>query len=212
MEDDGGSFWASPMRTLRVPMGFVFVAAAVVLVLVGGAYSIGYSRGAEKERAEAIRRAFGDVTPVDPLAGTNPGGGEVRQPAQGTRVQTAPPPQQGTPAEAQNRSSGARSGAEGSGDPRVEGLNYFHVARVFEEEANQIASFLNANGVAAAVVPSNNARLRIVVASQGYPRGEIYGAEANALKAEIRRLGRLYKAQENGSTDFSGMYAVRFPD
>lgn len=205
-----GSFWASPSRTLRIPLGFVFVAAALVIALVIGAHAIGYHRGAEKERTEAFRRAFGEPIPVDPLAqqagpervGGGGGGGQAVQPSPAT---------DGGGQATQGGRQPARSAAN-PGDPRTLGLNYFHVARVDEGEAERIAAFLNANGVAAAVVPSNNPRLRIVVATRGFPRGEVFGPEANALKSKIQRVGRLYKAQQNGSTDFSDVYAVRYPD
>ncbi len=197
----GGSMFAGAGRSIRVPMGYVFLAVAVGIALLFIGYFVGHSRAAAEFRAERRAQSADLLTePVtDPLAER---GGQLPDPG----IRQAPGNSRPTGGA---RPAGQASAVVGS-DPRVSGLNYFICARLREEEAIRAAEFLSANGVAAAVTPADNARLRLVIASRGFTRDEIRGAEATALRARITSLGRIFKDQHKGPTNFHDVYPEKY--
>ncbi|MBL0920841.1 MAG: hypothetical protein IBJ10_01795 [Phycisphaerales bacterium] len=209
----GGSVFAAAGRSIRVPMGYVFLVVAAVIAMLFGAYSVGHSRASAKALAD--RRAqsaalLDEPAVADPLAqlgarvnpaGANPAPTQTRTAAPAPTTQAQRPPAGPGP----NQRAGTAAATVGR-DPRVAGLNYFICARLREEEAVRAAEFLSANGVAAAVTPADNASLRLVVATRGFSRDEMKGGEASALRSRITSLGRIYKSQHKGPTDFHDVY------
>jgi hypothetical protein len=189
--------WAPARQGAKTPIGYIFLAAAGALAFVIAGYFLGYQRGvsAEKLRFAATQSPIpGPV--IDPLAkpmSNQPA--DTGAPRHATQAPAKPPPP----------SAGA------AGDPRVAGLNYFILAdRIDEAEAAKAADFLSANGVAAAVVASNNAKYRRVIATRGFSAAEVDGPEAARLKTEAARLGSVYRSRERGLVDFAKVYAEKF--
>lgn len=223
--DPGGGpgWWQMGARTVRLPVGYLFVAAGLALALTVVGYFIGYKRAEQDARAQRAREGQALVdSSLDPLnvgagaplaqtgqtqspAGSSgPGGArtpsqtQTQQPSSGQAApsQTPPPP-------------GVRP-SDLERDPRVSGLNYLIIARLGPDEARKAAAYLQANGVDVAVVPTGSDRFREVIATRGFPAGEVTGPERQRLEARIKELGRLYRLQERGPTDFSDMYPRRF--
>ena len=198
---------ASAGRSIRVPVGYVFLAVAAGIALLFAGYFVGHSRANAKALADrrAQSAALLDDSVADPLAAlgsqVSPGGG---QPTPNPRQGGAPTPSR--PTTTANRPGAGQASAAVGLDPRAPGLNYYICARLREEEAVRAAEFLSANGVAAAVTPADNPTLRLVVATRGFTREEMRGGEASALRSRISSLGRIYKEQHKGPTDFHDVY------
>lgn len=203
---------ASAGRSIRVPVGYVFLAVAAGIALLFAGYFVGHSRANAKALAErrAQSAALLDDSVADPLTAlgsrVSPGGSQpaVNPPKQATT------PALSRPAGTQTRTGAGQASAAVGLDPRAPGLNYYICARLREEEAVRAAEFLSANGVAAAVTPADNPTLRLVVATRGFTREEMRGGEASALRSRISSLGRIYKEQHKGPTDFHDVYPEKY--
>ena len=221
----GLSWWQMGARTVRIPIGYVIVAGGLALALAVGTYLIGYSRAeanAESERRRVLQNELDMVDPLNspsgalaspqttqnaPLGGAAPTQTATRppQPNQGTSTQQAPP----TGGQRQQAAPGPAPGAGAlERDPRVPGLNYWVIARLGPDEARRAASYLQASGVDVAVVETNSDKFREVIASAGFEG--LSSPDAARLKSRILELGRMYRVQEKGPTDFSDMYARKF--
>ncbi len=213
-----------PGHVLRVPVGYVWFAAAVLIVAAISAYFVGYQVAAG--RAEAERRAdladrqppLGDID--DPL--NTPGAVDAdgrsttpRSIAGGSRDadrrSPAPDRQQDRrrPAPAP---AGSITGSplpnvyfvsEAVPDPRVEGLNYLVLASgITRDDAERLALFLGRNGVGAVRTRPNSRNLVTVATLEGL-NAEGYGSPARqAVESRIRALGRQFREQ-GGWTDFT---------
>ncbi len=194
-------------RSIRVPMGYVFLAVAAGIALLFVGFFIGHSRANSKALADrrAQSAALLEDSVADPLAElgsrVNP---QANQPPVNSPVRPA-----GGGSPTTQPDAGRASAAVGL-DPRAPGLNYFICARLREPEAIRAAEFLSANGVAAAVTPADNPTLRLVVATRGFTREEMRGGEAAGLRARITSLGRIYKDQQKGPTNFHDVYPEKY--
>lgn len=213
----GLSWWQMGARSVRIPIGYVIVAGGLALALAVVAYWIGYSRAtsnAEAERRRVLQSELDQV--VDPLNAPSGALANPQQPQTSTQSppgQTAnrpPQPTQGTAGQAQ-QTGGQRQPTAPAGlerDPRVPGMNYWVIARLGPDEARRAAAYLQASGVEVAVVETNSDKFREVIASTGFEG--LSSPDATRLKSRILELGRLYRVQEKGPTDFSDMYARKF--
>jgi hypothetical protein len=208
-------------RTVRIPIGYVIVAGGLALALAVVAYLIGYSRAeanAESERRRVLQTELDMVDPLNSPSGalanpqttqnppTGGGGGGGAAP---TQTATRPTQQTSQPGATQTPPTGGQRQAGGlERDPRVPGLNYWVIARLGPDEARRAAAYLQASGVDVAVVETNSDKFREVIASTGFEG--LSSPEAARLKSRILELGRLYRVQEKGPTDFSDMYARKF--
>lgn len=226
--DPGGGpgWWQMGARTVRLPVGYLFVAAGVALALTVVGYFIGYKRAEQDARAQRAREGQALVdSSLDPLNGGIGSGAPLAQ-TQSTPVTGAPAPggtrqsqpqQQpaGQPPQQPRQPSGGQAPpatrpSDLERDPRVAGMNYLIIARLGPDEARKAAAYLQANGVDVAVIPTNSERFREVIATRGFAAGEVTGPERQRLESRIKELGRLYRLQERGPTDFSDMYPKRF--
>lgn len=213
-------------RMIRLPMGWVFVAVAMMVGLCWLAYEGGFRRGKTVERDERLLSQGPIEGPErDPLLNTSaspatsrpavvpppkqaPPVGVVAQPKPSTQPTQGKPLSKEPPAGAPTQAT-APQPVQVGGDPRIPGLNYFVVARLPQEEAEKAAAFLSARGVSAAVIPSNNPKFMRVIAVRGFAKADLTGPDASKLKSDIRKAGRSYKAEAKGPTDFSDLYAER---
>lgn len=224
--DPGGGpgWWQMGARTVRLPVGYLFVAAGLALALTVVGYFIGYKRAEQDARAQRAREGQALVdSSLDPL-NVGSGGAPLAQTSQ-TQPVVGSPSGTRTPTQTQQPTGGAPPTGGSSApsvtppgvrpsdlerDPRVSGLNYLIIARLGPDEARKAAAYLQANGVDVAVVPTGSDRFREVIATRGFPAGEVTGPERQRLESRIKELGRLYRLQERGPTDFSDMYPRRF--
>jgi len=192
--------WGLDLRqpvVLRLPIA-VLVAVLVLLILtVLGAYWVGQRVGDAAARGE-----LADMQRTLPTGGRGQTGGLV--PAGGSGASGA----------SGDLSTGGASGTgAGTGqlpdnlaDPRVIGMNYFILARYPREEALRLVAFLRQNGVASMALPTDNARLYLVVDRQGFTPEQVRGEAYEQRMQELKRLGRLWKSAHNGPSDLSDLY------
>jgi hypothetical protein len=195
-EEPSGSGWLSPGRTVRMPIGYLLLGAAIAVVALVGSFTIGYGRGEADARAEADRTWL--AANQQNLAVPPP---EI--PAQRAR-QTAPPsarPAQ-EPTAAPSSSSRAPAGwGPIESDPREAGKNYFILVHTQREPALRFARFCRDNGVEAYVVRPNNSSLYKVLALPGYAPGGRSAPFVTELERRIEAVARKWKAQVNARDD-----------
>jgi len=180
-------------------------------------YRVGYGAGESawlQENPETVRDF-----PVDPLGG----GGVVDEPdlsRDGTKG-------------ASESETGAPGGAEGSGgvlssrgvldrDPRQAGYNYLELATLSEGQAVSAMGFLAGRGVHAIAVPvvekgavgaNNPTRYRLVSIEVAIPGAQFRAMQTARLDHErlIERLGREWRRDYNGASDFARPLWKRYP-
>lgn len=211
-EDDGeprlSLHWLTPGHTLRVPVGFLLLGGAAVLVLVIGAYVVGYhmaDRAIQSEYDQALldrsRKTAAAQAARDPLNAPAPVAGPITPPL-GRQEQTTAAPQM--PA-----GWGPVTPAEGS-DPRVVGLHYFIVAETHPDGALRLAQFCRSQGLEAYVVPAHNAARRRVIILPGFETRARTNADVERLEERIFEVGAQWKAAERGASDLRDAYMARY--
>lgn len=94
-------------------------------------------------------------------------------------------------------------------DPRERGLNYAVIASLGEERALLAARYLAGRGVEVVVVPGQNGRFDIV-SRAGFAGGAYKERAGRSLETRIREIGRAFRQEHGGPTDFSDMWWKRF--
>lgn len=93
---------------------------------------------------------------------------------------------------------------------RVPGYNYFCLETLgmeYRTEAQQVVDFLRANGVDARVFEVQNRWLQ-VVAMRGFERST--SPAARDYENLLRSLGRVWKAERRGWSDWKDLYAIKY--
>lgn len=230
--------WITPGRTMRVPVGYIFLAAAALLTATLASYMFGFRRGGvarERElvalRADAaVRGPAKDPLLADqnaqrpPVAPTNTrAGGEIdaaeAASALGPLVAGTTAPNAPSSAEPASKPAASRDPLvieDSTRVPLAAGLNYYIIDRLRPDEALAAARYLRLHGVEAAVFstrilfPGDSSSLRLVVALKGFAPGEVSSPESKTYASRIREIGRRWRAEENGVSDFSTMYAAKY--
>lgn len=199
-----------PRTVLRVPTGYLFVAAAGVIAGLLLAYSIGFTAGQKKrDRLDAQRLAAQTTREPQTLPTRDPLLAPTNDPAP-ARPASRPaagigeqPTRAATPA--------ATQPVMQAGDTREPGLNYFIVAYDRQAEAERAAEFLRASGVPAAAVPADTSPDRYYVLSlRGFPASEVGSPAYTEHRALLMRLGRVWKRDHRGTDDFSSVWAQKY--
>ncbi|MDX2132809.1 MAG: hypothetical protein SFY69_12235 [Planctomycetota bacterium] len=201
---------------LRLPMNTVYIAVAVVLVLLLGAWIGGVKWGSAREAAR-VERELGDVLarPAVNEPGTveRPASPAPAQPERREAARPAPGPG-ATPPRA--IPAGRVLGATGDiADPRESGLNYLALAVLPREDAVSAMAFLSENNVGSFAVPVdakgaevNNpgpvARYRLY-ALPGVTRDELRSNQTvvTNLEARIAQVGPAWQKERRGSSNFA---------
>lgn len=192
-------------RIIRLPVGYVYVGLAVVVLLIVGSYFVGVSRG--RQQALAPVEADGSERPQisDPTLDSPPqvlqgnqrplgDTGSSKAAGGGNPAGSTPPPGPG--------------GRTLDRDTRQAGLNYIIVERFEPDEAWAVKEFLKRNGIDVLILRDNNPALLQVVTAEGF-RGWSTNTAAQALDRKLEQLGREWKARGNGTKDFSQRLAKR---
>lgn len=170
------------------------VAVAGLTIAVVLTWMIAYQAGRKAESSELMAHL---QPPAEPL--TNHASDVPIEPEE-----TVPPPER--PVEQPAKASASVEAIAVTTDTREPGHNYYRLRTDSRGEAIRAAEFLTAHGVPAMAVPAsraNNGGLWIVYARLGIPSGKLRGnPEAQDLEREIARLGKVWKSQEGGSSEF----------
>lgn len=209
---------------LRVPMTRVYMAIALALALVVGAWAAGYQLGVRDGKDE-LERLVGDVSVVTPPrnpaaqtgteAGTEAGNqsgvqgpGAGSRPASGQRGETSPAnPGPGTGAWVL-----LPDGLRGA-DPRKAGNNYLELATLSDEQTRDALGFLASKGVRAIGVPvdsggdraNNPTRYTLYSLGLAVPSGRYRTTTAERRDHErlVANIGAQWRQERDGGSDFS---------
>jgi hypothetical protein len=220
-----------PARAINLPLPYVLLAgAAVAFLFVMGwsiAYFAGQKAGEAKWNGEIGTHAPAGVS--DPLqtGGTIAVNPDLMKGSAGDSPRATPPTDK---TKAASRSP-SRTGETGTvatvpampvgSDPRVSGMNYLVLGSHLERSlAERAVAFLAENGVQAMMVPEidkgakapNNAgpvRYRLL-STLALPGDQTKAAAANKHKAEIARLGKVFKQDHKGQMDFAGAFWEKY--
>ncbi len=212
-----------PGRVVRLPVGYFFFGAAVVLAAAFGGYLIGYQvrdRGAEAEKRRLVGEGLVSVT--DPLA-EDAGQVDRARPVErreSTRGESNPTERREEP---RTGSGGGRVEPvrevvpgvllveAGQRAPWEPGLNYLVMASYGQENAIELAEFMAGNGVPVVVVRLPRANLWSVVSQQGFTRDPMRAdGEIGTFRERVERLGREFGALGGWrKASFADMYGRR---
>ncbi len=202
--------------TLSLTGSSLWIALGIAASLVVLTWVVAYQSGAKHEQARllgpkqapppdgAVDGKTGlqptDRTPKTPTPRTSPidGAGTAAKP----KTPAAPPAQQ------------EQTSAVFGDDPREVGVNYLVIERLLLKDAQAAAAFLSQNGVPAVVVAPEGEEaasllakprsLWCVIARQGLTSDEYKrGAERQGLIAKVQQIGRRWKTEQKGSSDFA---------
>lgn len=218
------SNWLSPGQTLRLPVGYVFLAAALTIVLLIVMYVFGYQSAANRYEAEIAAIRADQITAdgigrdvVDPLTQREggPGGPGAREPGRsaaqpGAGRSSSPSTGTGGTSNRGRASSDASGWGPIESDPRADGLNYLRLITTTRENAVEVAQFCRDNGLEAYVVGRDNARLVPVIVLPGFAGGTLNSPEAQALKSKVETVGIRWEQTGRGNTNFQGAIWERY--
>ncbi|MFM1831009.1 MAG: hypothetical protein RLZZ558_1349 [Planctomycetota bacterium] len=189
---------ASAMRSIRIPLGFLWVLGVLVLLLMVVAYAFGHGRGKAAGFQEGVRQQLDDAT----VRATS---SQVRDPlALPPRTVTDPPPQRTVPAP-------EPSPAPTTGDPRQKGLFYFVlVTDPSEAGGRSVVDFCRASDLDAHLVFDNNGKSRKVIVLPALATSAARSSrEGRDLEARIKAVGRRWQAKAKGNRNFDDTYLVQ---
>ena len=180
--------WFSPGRTIRLPVGYLFLASAGLILLAVFAYMFGYQHG---ERATELQ--FGDLAD---RTGATPSAQIAQDPMATDSRAGAGSPRPATYGPAGRRSStgsmvtnGGRWGLVPS-DPREVGLNYFILIHTQRENAIKLANFCRNESLEAYVVKAKNMDQYQVIVLPGYRKGARETEHIRDLERRIKAVTR----------------------
>ena len=206
-ETSEGAWWKGS-RIIRLPVGYVFLAIGLGIALMFGGYFVGYAVRNREIEAAATREAREDLAGIsDPTLRNVP---EAEGLLRGF--------EEGAPSEKPAREPRNPDGSlpnpylidDWTDDPRTSGMNYFIVATQPPDEANEAAAFLAGRGLEVVRLPVDNRGLAIVVVLEPFAPGEVGSIRARQLEARIKRLGREYRRDHGGGTDFESAYMKKY--
>ncbi len=204
------SWRSSAGRTIRLPVGYLWLAGAGGLVFLVGAFSTGYVRGQHEATAKLEREWLETRQPT--LAVPPP---EIKTAERTGRTEPSPGRQRGAaidpPAHSQARPRAtATVDSQVLSDPRKEGFNYFILIHTHRDNAVELAVFCRQEGVEAYAVPDKkNTSLYRVLVLPGYTKGQKSSEPIRALEERIAAATRKWKLQRN-PRDELGYYPERF--
>ena len=239
-DDEERSLGLSAGRAIRVPLGYVFFAAALFIAVSVAGYMTGYwKRDRDYVQAEKQRLAgpqdpsamIGDPLNEAPLNrglvtprsgdGRRDGGG-AGTPATAERGLRQPA---GTGRDAASGDGGGGGGVatspnptvrvyrvhDGESDPRVKGLNYLVVSSWLQlTEAEEAAALLVKRGIAVAILSPDSKGRCTLMALRGFDRQQLRSSELTAYKTRIKQIGQEYQHEHRGPDDFDGVFPKKY--
>ena len=213
-------------RSVRVPVGFLWLLGVAVLGFSALTYAFGVGRGRASGYAEgvsaqltenntrAMARTVNDpmkqgaasvsVTPQKPLPAV-----DSKMPANSVTVNKSAA-QNNSKADSKSDSKSPTAG-DSNADPREKGVNYLTLARPAADQAEAMLAFCRAEGLAAYLVLDNNAKLRKIIVTPGLrTNAALQTKDGQELLAKVKSVGLRWKALKKGNKDFSDAYLELF--
>jgi hypothetical protein len=225
----------APGKGLVLPWPALLGGAGVLVAVVAVIAMLAFNAGAKREREQLLPQD-GDAPilgngrqerigeqPEDPLNARDAGRGVAGMGGGRGAKEGA------SRAGGSDGSAGATRGSGGSGtlsvfgvDPREQGKNYLVIERLMFDDAMAAAQFLTDNGVPSVVVAPEGVEVSdlqqqprgiwLVVAREGFTRDEFRasGPRADEIKSAVVKLGRRWKQDHKGTTNFANCYWNKF--
>lgn len=196
-----GRWMRSPVE-MKLGRGALLVGILLIGALTAGAYLIGYLM--ERERSEAQLSDYKkNLGPFAELRMVEPNRSLI------------PPYLMGNADEisselALKSTQISENGLPASSDPRKIGLNYYRLEQYPEHgrsEAERAASFLKAKGVDAGLIVTKDGKKLFLFAFKGFVKTS--SPEAREYRERLLTLGREWKAQHKGTSDWSTLFAKK---
>ncbi len=213
-------------RSVRVPVGFLWLLAVAMLGISALTYAFGVGRGraagftegfsakVSDDNARALARAVND--PMKQGASTVSVNPQKALPSSSTTSPTnsvsvaKSNPQSNSKSSPKSDSKPSPAPASNE-DPREKGVNYLTLARPSPDQAEAMLAFCRAEGLAAHLVLDNNAKLRKIIVTPGLRSASaLQSKDGQDLFAKIKSVGLRWKAQKKGNKDFSDAYLELF--
>lgn len=197
-------------RSIRVPVGTVMMATAVVILLLIGAYVAGSMRtkAVLQRDFDAQLRSVG-IDPAlrasDPMTEEGLGGPLIESPPSDQASQGAG----AGPAVTGDDDRTASSGAIES-DPRREGLNYLVLIETQPGGALRLAGFCRDRGLEAYVISGHNPRSRRVIVLPGLPTRDESDPEVIRLRRRVNDVGTAWQSRYPGESNLSDAYFLAY--
>lgn len=211
---------------IEVPVPWLYLGVASLLVLLIAGYAVGYRTGVAAERKTVQSLATRDVERMlidDPLATGSEMGPSVTPQPRTTQARPSPSPV-GTTTGSAGAAGGEILTAEGMvrTDPRIVGHNYLELATLTRGQAEDAVRYLASRGERAIAVRvpgldrgrtgrNTSDRYRVVALGVSVPgdRFRSSAREREAFEQKITRLGKSW-AEQGGASDFSSPLWRRF--
>jgi hypothetical protein len=215
-----------PAGELRVPMTRVYMAIAVAMLLLVGAWAAGYYFGVKDGKAQIDRVVGGDLDdqPVvlPPSGSTDPDARPapnqpVNQTSANNSGRDAGPA--ATPAPAGAPWVLALGGVRAA-DPRIQGSNYLALATLPPDQTLDAITFLDSKGLRTIGVPvdsggrsaNNPTRYTLISLGLAVPSGQFSSTvdQRRAHETLVRTLGSEWRRLHQGGSDFSQTQWIRY--
>lgn len=191
------SWWYRPVR-FRLQMGVLALVALAALALVVVAFLIGLKYHERRMIQQDVQWDAAQQS-LEPVR---------QQPVDSQLIPPAVP--RNLPAEGASLPGGA--GASGqAADPREPGLNYFRLVTLpasAAEEGTRAVAFLQRSGIDAVLIAENNGRSLKLMALPGFSGPG--SPDARKFAERIKTLGRQWKSQHRGSSDWGDLLAEKY--
>ena len=216
-------------RSVRVPVGFLWLLAVAVLGLAALSYAFGVNRGRSSGYADGISAQLTENNASamarmvkDPFkdAVQNSGASSVVVTPQKSLPSSSAPSNSVTstkkvvPTDSKGDSNGVANSPKptsNDADPREKGVNYLTLARPSVDQADKMLAFCRAEGLAAYLVSDNNTKLRKIIVLPGVRSAKALDTkEGQELLANVKSVGLRWKAVKKGNKDFSDAYLELF--
>jgi hypothetical protein len=217
-----------PAGELRVPMTRVYMATAVAMLLLVGAWVGGYYFGVKEGKAQ-IERVVGSGVGEQPVVlppsaveepepqPSAPRSGQNQAPAAGTPGRTSNP---GITPAASGTPWVLALGGVRAVDPRAAGSNYLALATLPPDQALSAITFLDGKGLRAIGVPvdsggrsaNNPTRFTLISLGLAVPSGQFSTTvdQRRAHETLVRTLGSEWRRLHQGGSDFSQTQWIRY--
>ncbi|MBI1368082.1 MAG: hypothetical protein GC162_05450 [Planctomycetes bacterium] len=197
MVGEAKRWWTKPVA-FRLPQGTLVMLGLGALVLIIVAYLIGDRMG--RRSISAFARNYQEqLKPLESIREAPP-----------TRM--IPSTITGAATDSDGTPLPNLPGAGGvEDDPRQPGMNYFRLISLpaNADEAQKAVAFLKANGVDAGAIPFNNGRSVKLLALRGF-ENPLSDPVARDFADRLKMLGRKWKSQEHGSSDWKDLYPEKY--
>ena len=207
-------------RTLRVPVGYLFVAAGVLIVLLATAYGIGFNRGEQagrELRAQDQQDVLQRQTRMSSVSEVSePGGGLAESSYASSLVEDELVQDASQGGSASSKPLRSAAGVPSGSDPidfpdtREVGLNYYVIDHPSQIKVDELITFCLENGLEARRTTTLGGGAKVYVLP-GFPPGGSRNPEIIRLLDRIREVGILWKRlAPRQNSDFSTRYAEKY--